>query len=415
MKSRLFGNWLQQSTRWGNIAWATLLALVPYTGLALLHGPLWPATRFAYFNYLADAFNHGQLALRLIPASTHDLVFFHGQYYLYWPPLPAALLMPFVALFGVQFSDVLVTVILGVLNVGLVTLLLEEARQQGLIDLTDLQLRLLTLFFALGTVQITLAPYGMVWFTGQLVAFFFVALAYLLALRLHGGPAFFCTGLAMAAAMLTRNHLVLAGLWPAAYLLYQHRAAGWRRLLGYAALGLLPAILAVGLTGLYNAARFGSPLDNGLAYHRMAQVFADDYQRYGAFNLHYVPINFFYQYVTHPFLALPPRRETFMGGGLFWLSPVFLAAFWGLAEARPRWSAWALAGTILLVNIPILTLMGTGEIQFGPRYSLDFTVPLLLLTAMGVRRWPNWLLVLLTALAVLQYVIGAVFIGQVYG
>jgi hypothetical protein len=37
--------------------------------------------------------------------------------------------------------------------------------------------------------------------------------------------------------------------------------------------------------------------------------------------------------------------------------------------------------------------MGTGHTQFGPRYTLDFTTPLLMLAAMGLRSWRlRWLL-----------------------
>lgn len=69
-----------------------------------------------------------------------------------------------------------------------------------------------------------------------------------------------------------------------------------------------------------------------------------------------------------------------------------------------------LAATILLVAIPILLLMGTGFVQFGPRYTLDFTIPLLLLTALGARRWPIWLLMVLTVAAVAQYVTGTLWL-----
>ena len=72
----------------------------------------------------------------------------------------------------------------------------------------------------------------------------------------------------------------------------------------------------------------------------MAELFVADYQQYGFFNLHYIPINLFYQYVAYP---LPYNAKTFMGGGLFWLSPLFIAAFVGLVRGRPRWSMWALA------------------------------------------------------------------------
>src|SRR5262245_16732840 len=69
--------------------WAGLIALLPYAVFALRFQPLWYASRFAYYNYLADALLHGQLYLRLPPRSTHDLSIFEGHLYLYWPPMPA--------------------------------------------------------------------------------------------------------------------------------------------------------------------------------------------------------------------------------------------------------------------------------------------------------------------------------------
>ncbi len=133
---------------------------------------------------------------------------------------------------------------------------------------------------------------------------------------------------------------------------------------------------------MYNCLHFGNMLEHGMNYQIMAGFFKADYARYGAFDLNYVPINFFYQYVAYPF---PWRDTSLMGGSLFLLSPVFAAAMWGVVVGRPRWSVWALAGAILLVATPILLVIGTGWMQLGPRHTLDFTVPLLLLTALGLR------------------------------
>ncbi|MDQ5854044.1 MAG: hypothetical protein M3380_18645, partial [Chloroflexota bacterium] len=397
--ARPFWNWLQRWVLlWERPAWSAAFALALYTLLAIDHRRLWSPTADAYFNYLADAFLHGQLHLRLLPRDLHDLALFQGRYYLYWPPFPAILLMPFVAVFGVQFSDIIFTLGIAALNVALVALLLRQACRRRLLHLSRIQRGLLILFFALGTVHVTLAPFGRVWFTGQLVGFACVALAYLATLSLRATAAFTLTGVALAGALLTRNHLLLVGLWPAIYLLQQHRTAGWRRLLGYTLAGLTPILLAVVCLALYNWRRFGSAFDLGLDYHRMHAMFVDDYRRYGAFHLHYVPTNLFYQYVAYPF---PLREESYMGGSLFLLSPVFCAAGWAIVTGRPRWSTWTLLGTSLLVATPILLLMGTGWVQFGPRYTLDFTVPLLLLTAMGVQRWPMRALALLTALSVI--------------
>jgi hypothetical protein len=172
---------------------------------------------------------------------------------------------------------------------------------------------------------------------------------------------------------------------------------------------MLPVAAAAGLFGLYNWLRFGNPVDNGIAYHQMAEMFAADYQQYGYFSLHYIPQNVFYQYLAYP---LPYSARTLLGGGLFWLSPLFIAAFAGLWRGQPRWSARALALTIGLVATPILLLMGTGWEQYGPRYTLDFTFPLLLLTAMGMQRWPPRVVRLLVLLSILQYAIGLIYWGS---
>jgi hypothetical protein len=373
-----------------------------------MHGSLWANSETSYYNYLADAFLHGQLQLRIIPVVVHDLSVYRGNYYLYWSPLPAILLMPFVGIFGVHFSDIIFTLVIGAINVALVAILLRYACIRWVIKLSRLQRGLLVLCIALGTVHITLAPYGRVWSTGQLIGFMCVALCYLAVLRLHGMWAFVLASVSLAAALLTRNHLAFAGLWPACYLLYRHRSIGWRRLAIYVLVGIVPIVVAIYLLGLYNWLRFQNVLDNGLAYHHMAPLFISDYAKYGAFNLHYLPTNLYYQYIAYP---LPINEKSLFGGSLFLLTPVFTAAFVGVARMRPRWSMWALLSSIIMVATPILLLMGTGWIQFGPRYTLDFTVPLLLLTGAGIRRWRTDILALLTLISIAHYIFGAMILA----
>jgi hypothetical protein len=398
---------------WEHPLWSALFALIVYALVAGLRGSIFDQSVAAYYPYLADAFLHGRLDLRALPNTAHDLVLFNGRYYAYWPPLPAVLMMPIVAVLGKDFSDIFLTLLIGALNVGLVALLLRTACLEGVLRLNRRQRALLVIAFSLGTVHLTLAPLGRVWFTGQLVAFCFTILAFLAAMRLRGAAAFFFTGLAVAGALLTRSHLVFIGIWPAYWLLrrqIQERAAQaspLRSLTGSWALGLLPLAAAVLAMGAYNYARFGSPLEIGLDYHRMAPVFAEEYARYGAFHPHYLPTNVYYQYLYYPF---PVRADFFQGGSLFLLTPVFFGAFWGLARGRPRSSVFFLLLTILMVNLPILLLMGTGWVQFGPRYTLDFTVPLLLLTGMGVRRWPLSILALLTGISAIHYLGGVVYL-----
>ncbi|HEX2922862.1 MAG TPA: hypothetical protein VHS28_02395, partial [Chloroflexota bacterium] len=121
------------------------------------------------FVYLADAFLRGQLHLAQLPASTLDLVLYKGQYYLYWPPFPAIVFMPLVALFGVGVSDALVSLLSAAANVFLVAAILAELDRQGIVVLNAGRRACLTVFFVLGTVHLTLAIYPRVWFTAQLL------------------------------------------------------------------------------------------------------------------------------------------------------------------------------------------------------------------------------------------------------
>lgn len=383
---------------------SAVIAGVYYLALSILSGRAFSVTPNAYYNYLADAFLHGQYSLRLIPPSVHDLSLYNGSYYLYWAPFPAILLMPFIALFGVHFSDVTFTIFVALLNVGLIAQLLRVANQRAIIHLSPTQRSILVFFFAMGTVHVTQSPFGDVWGTGQIISFTCTILAYLTALTMRGAKAWFFTGLALTGAMLTRSQTVFTGIFPAVYLLYQEKSWNWKRVILHLMCAAIPMALGLLSYLYYNQARFGSPFETGIAYHLMDDFFRPDYNKYGMFNLHYIPINIFYEYLFYPF---PITDKVLMGGSLFLLSPLFFAIFPAICKAKPRWVVWALLASILVTNIPIILLMGTGYASFGPRYTLDFIVPLLLLAAMGMEKWKNWICLVLSIIAFIHYFIGA--------
>jgi hypothetical protein len=365
-----------------------------------------------YFNYLADAFLHDQFHFRLEPPTTHDLVLFDNKIYAYWPPFPAILLMPFVAIFGVNFSDILFTVILGSINVGLFSFFLKELNRKKIISLDSVKQILLVIFFAFGTVYLTMVPQGMVWFTSSVISIFCILLAYIASVKYHGYWAFLLTGIAISAAFTSRMHLFLVGIWPAWYLLSKNWKLPKQKFIKLIFVGLLPLIVSGLFIFYYNYARFGNIFDLGYAYHNMGEIFRADYMKYGGFNLHYVPINLYYQYIAYPFL-MKDMSNFFMGGSLFLLSPVFFACFWAFKDKK--FSNFVLLTTIFLTNIPILLLMGTGWIQFGPRYTLDYIVPLLILTAIGIKYWNNRILFLLTLISIFQYTVGLLLLMKAVG
>jgi hypothetical protein len=71
--------------------------------------------------------------------------------------MPAIMLMPFVAILGVNFSDVLFALAIAVINVSLVAVLLRKLNNSNIAELTRFQRSLMVLFFAFGTVHFTVA------------------------------------------------------------------------------------------------------------------------------------------------------------------------------------------------------------------------------------------------------------------
>ena len=385
---------------------AGLISFFIYALIATQRGPITGTSASPYFNYLADAFLHRQLSLRLLPVNLHDLDFFKGLYFMYWPPFPAILLMPFIAVFGIGFSDVFFTLVIGALNVLLVAYTFRVLDKNNLISIDADARGFLTVFFAFGTVHLLLSSLGIVWFTSQVIAFLCSILVFLAAIRLKGYPAFFFTGLALACATLTRSQLIFLGIWPAYFLYEMHKSSSIKKMISYFLIAALPIIVAVVLNGLYNYLRFGNVFEYGLTYQNFGSFFQADFLKYGHFSLHYLATNFFYTFIYYPF---PTSTLTLMGGSLFLLSPLFLACFWAFKDKKSRISAFVLWLSIIMVTIPILLNIGSGWKTFGPRYTLDFTMPLLFLTALGIRKWPKWLSFLLILLSITQYLIGTLY------
>jgi hypothetical protein len=385
---------------------AAFIAGITYLLIASAFDIPWRLSSHPYYNYLADAFLHGQLHLRLVPPETLDLVYFKNQYYLYWGPLPAALALPFVALFGVGFSDVLQTIVIGSINAGLFSLFLHKAGQYGLIELSPYQRSMMVIFFIMGTSHTPLPSRGHVWEMSNLITLLLTFLAFIFALSLKNARTFFMTGIAISGIILTRPSGMFVAVFLAWYLLHSHWKQGINRLLQYSILGLIPVLTAIGVILFYNYLRFGDSLDNGMHYMLQNPNFMELYSQFGFFHPTFIPINFYITYLYYP-IDFFNQVVYAWGGSIFFLSPLFFASFFAFSQTKEMHLIWALIGSIILSNIPILMLLAPGTLQFGSRYSLDFIVPLLLLTAIGIRRFPNWLIAILVLISVIHYMTGA--------
>jgi hypothetical protein len=365
-------------------------ALIFLAGLAVYAGGLWlhtgeifPQSRWPYFAYYAQALLDGQLHFSQLPPARLDLSEFHGRLYMHFPPFPALLLAPFVALFGVEIADRLFCAALGAVNGVGFFFLLGALDREALIRVSVGARIFLSLFFLFGTVHFYLAITSNPWELAHVVCNALVIAA--LALTLERRMAL--AGLALAAIVFTRTHVfliapVLAGLfWILEAREGSNAASRIRRLLPFAAIGCV----AIGALLVFNEARFGDPFENGVRFHAMHESFRDRYARFGYFDLAYLPQNLHALLLRAPvassgFPWLSFRTE---GLSIFLASPLYLYLFASLRRPTRGLATLFWVG-IVLASVPILLLMGTGESQFGHRYSSDLQVFLILLSFLGM-------------------------------
>lgn len=84
---------------------------------------------YNYYVRLADAFLHGRLFLFDNPAWLNELIPFNGVYYVVYPPFPAVIMTPLVAVFGLNLNQTLVSIFFGAFTVVLSYILATDVRK----------------------------------------------------------------------------------------------------------------------------------------------------------------------------------------------------------------------------------------------------------------------------------------------
>ena len=330
-----------------------------------------------HFIYQADAWLHGQLHLRVPPPDLNDWARVGDRWYVSFPPGPALLMLPGVALFGFEYVDVSFTVFFASLNVLLFFLVLERLRRTGDSPRTRGEDAALALLFAFGTVAFSCSIRGEVWFTAEVLG---VTASCLFLLAAHRAAHPLLAGLAWSFAAVTRTPLVFTALF---FVLEAWRVPSrGRKLLRFAA-GAAPLLAFAAAT---NWARFGSPADFGHAHFYANRVNAD-IRRHGLFSVHYLG-----KQLRAAFLRLPRIEGGRLGYdpdgmSLFVTTPLFLLLLFPRARPRLHLPLWL---TVAATALPGFLYQNTGYVQFGYRFSLDYTPYLFLLLAIGARPMSRW-------------------------
>jgi 4-amino-4-deoxy-L-arabinose transferase-like glycosyltransferase len=333
------------------------------------------------FFLLADAFLHGRTWVD--PAMLQqpwDRIDVDGRTYVAFAPLPAILMVPFVAVFGVTAlapREAIVNAALGGLCVALCWRLVARYDSGRLADRFWI-----VALFALSTPLWWVVTLGGVWHTGQLAATCMTLLALLEATK-RRRP--WVLGLLGGAAFLARFPTLLA-LPFYAWLAMAQRGVPKVRVpttpeLGRGALavvGFLPAAL---FDAWYNLVRFGAPLETGYRLATTAPFLQPELMK-GLFSVRHLGRNLDFLLWHLPKMDGGPPRPDGFGLSVLVTSPGLLLAL--NADWKDPLMRWA-AITGLVVLLPSLFWWGGGWYQLGFRYLLDALPFIMLPVASGAR------------------------------
>lgn len=371
--------------------------------------------------YEAQSLMHGHLALDINPA-TVDVIVSHGKHYVVYPPFPALILIPFVAIWGTRTSDVLFTAINGALDLPLLFLFFEQVRANGLTRRPWRHNMVLAVLLYFGSIHLWLSLAGRIWMTAHIMCFTLTLLSLFLALRRH----YTWSAIALACAFFCRGTVAL-GFPFLLYLAWQDAgrapvierflsslrarrpdwsAIPWRRLAPPVAVGVVMVLLFM----VRNFLMFQSPLESG--YNLLLQ------QRYpevthGVFNVVYIPANIIANFFTFPLVTFtgPYDRHPLIdiinhGDAVnpFFTTPLFLLLFWrNRNRSQIRAALWA---TIGLFVVAVLCFHAAGFVQFGARYLFDaYPYAFFLLVCNEIRM--DWRVAVLGLLGIVFNVLGA--------
>ena len=328
-----------------------------------------------HFIYLADAFLHGRLGVTGGGTALAEIVPYNGNFYVVYPPMPAVLLLPFVALFGTAFDQGLMSVLLASLCVAATWFMLKKTGVKGNKALW------LTGLFGFGTCFWFIASVGSSWYIEHVSAVLFLTLAIILAIS-KKSP--ILIGVLLGFAFLSRLPVILS--FPFFLLLIYEQNSAWKPRFRQAAYFLVGLGIMVGVYELYNFGRWGVFSD--LGYSLIPGIPQDPYFTSGIFSLTYIPRHIYAILFQGPILLnnFPYFEPSWMGLGLFFTTPAFIYIFKGPWNKLSKYAALA-----VVCILPILITHGTvGFTQFGYRFSLDFTPFLILLAAKGMRENLGW-------------------------
>ena len=426
------GAWLEARLALIHPAWVALALFI--VGLIVYFGSN-PARHdfYDHFVWQADAFLQGRAEIAYpISEGPHRNDYFQdvlpvgpGRAQIPFPPLPAIVLLPFVAVWGLGTNGAAVAALLGAVNVALCWTMLLHVTPRRAAALLG------TLFYAFGTVAWYAAMLGTTWFLAHAVASTLLFVAITLALRADsaalrdrvsegrrtmGGQV--AAGLAFGAAATARLTTVVG----APFFVFVGGGGSWARRAVSAGVGaLIPVLLLLGYNLLTTGEIFHPAYDYlyEVEYRPKPELINPEW---AAEDPRYIPQNLGIMLGSLPLTPLlddagcalqslslgslfdrdcPLLRPDPIGMSLLLSSPAYLLGLVALLDWRRRLVAGA-ALAVVAISLAVLMHFSQGWVQFGYRFSNDFAPFATVLVALGITRLrAGWLSIALVAASIL--------------
>lgn len=350
-----------------------------------------------HYVYLADCLLNGRLHLDGKPPHLNDWAKFQDKWFVSFPPAPGVLMLPFVAVFGLEFNDRLFTLFFSALGPALLFFLLQTLNTMGRIRRKPWELYAISAIYAFGTVYFFAAVQGSVWYTAHMVGSGFLILYVLLSL---GGRHPALAGLCLGVAAACRPTFLFAFPFFLFEAFHSDEKKGAHGLLTWLRLSIptaspgkmakkivffgLPVAVIIALLMVMNWARFENPFEFGHAHLQIR--WSGRIAKWGLFHYHYLSRNLAVAFTLLPWIS---REAPYIGisthGLAIWATTPML--FWILWPKERDVFYSALALTAIAIAIPNLLYQNSGWVQFGYRFSLDYMVFLMIMLAAGERKF----------------------------
>lgn len=394
---------------------------VLYYILALIINHKFGSSSTNYYPYLINSLLHKKVYI-IHPPSTYDLSLYNNKWFLNWGPGAILYILPFYFFEGIYSSDVLFTLLAGMINVVMFYLALKEIQKAFNIRLSLWREVFILLTFALASANFFMSLSGRIWFSEQVIGIFYLLICYFFYFRYIQQKKLLQLFLAILffnLAWITRYTLIFSGFL---FLYPLYLSLNKFKKVPIAAMTMIISvtIFFISLVFAYNFAKFNNPFETGLSYHRGSPLFASIIRYHQFFSPKYINYNATYYFSRLPtvFHTFPFLQFDLEGNSIFFMYPATLFLLFLLKRSVRQklylnsflfFSMLSIFATLFL----FLCYFTTGWKQLGLRYLLDITPLLYLLLVFVIDRIALQITIIVLLYEILLHIDGVIWFYRI--